>query len=104
MTRDFGFLSFAALRMVILDFGLAICLLLLLAGGVVAQEGYDLSWWTVDGGGYTFSAGGGYSLGGTIGQPDAGLLTGPGYHLSGGFWTGGGGRYQVYLPVVVRSY
>jgi hypothetical protein len=83
---------------------LAIGLILLLAGGVVAQEGYDLSWWTVDGGGYTFSSEGDYSLGGTIGQPDAGLLTGPGYQLSGGFWIGGGGRYQVYLPVVMRSY
>ena len=77
--------------------------MLLLAGTVVAQGGYDLSWWTVDGGGYTFSSGGDYSLGGTIGQPDAGLLTGPGYRLSGGFWIGGG-RYQVYLPVVMRSY
>ena len=82
---------------------LAVGLILLLAGGVAAQEGYDLSWWTVDGGGYTFSTGGDYSLGGTIGQPDAGLLAGPGYLLSGGFWSGGG-RYRVYLPVVLRSY
>ena len=82
---------------------LAVGLILLLAGGVAAQEGYDLSWWTADGGGYTFSSGGGYSLGGTIGQPDAGLLTGPGYQLAGGFWIGGG-RYRVYLPVVMRSY
>ena len=82
---------------------LAIGLILLLAGGVVAQSGYDLSWWTVDGGGQTFSTGPGYSLGGTIGQPDAGLLTGPGYQLAGGFWIGGG-RYRVYLPVVMRSY
>jgi len=95
MRRDSGF--------PILGFGLAICLVLLLAGGVLAQGGYDLSWWTVDGGGYTFSGGGGYSLGETIGQPDAGLLTGPGYQLSGGFWTGGG-PYRVYLPVTLRSY
>ena len=34
--------------------------------------GYDLTWNTIDGGGYMFSTGGGYSLGGTMGQPDAG--------------------------------
>lgn len=88
----------------ILDFGLAVCLVVALTGGVAAQEGYDLSWWTVDGGGGMFSTGGNYSLGGTIGQPDAGLLAGPGYTLAGGFWSGGGQLYRVYLPLVMRSY
>jgi hypothetical protein len=87
-----------------LRIALAAAVLALVTGIALAQGGYDLSWWTADGGGQTFSAGGDYSLGGTIGQPDAGLLTGPGYQLSGGFWIGGGGRYQVYLPVVMRSY
>ena len=86
------------------DFGLAVCVVLLLASGVMAQGGYDLSWWTADGGGYTFSTGGNYSLGGTIGQPDAGLLTGPGYTLAGGFWSGAGQPYRVYLPLVMRNY
>ena len=61
----------------------SLCLLagiLLFPLGLVAWAqsggGYDLTWNTVDGGGYTFSTGGGYSLGGTVGQPDAGLLTG----------------------------
>jgi LPXTG-site transpeptidase (sortase) family protein len=54
---------------------------------VLAQSGgYDLSWWTVDGGGATFSTGGSYRLGGTIGQPDAGELSGGSYTLYGGFW------------------
>ena len=44
---------------------------------------YDLSWWTVDGGGTTLSTGEGYTLGGTAGQPDAGVLTGEGYTLAG---------------------
>lgn len=70
----------------------------------LAQSGgdYDLSWSTIDGGGYTFSTGGNYSLGGAIGQPDAGLLTGGDYTLAGGFW-GGMGRYKVYLPLVLRE-
>lgn len=52
---------------------------LALPGGVLAFKGYDLSWWTVDGGGITFSNGGGYSLGGSIGQFDAGVLSGGSY-------------------------
>jgi len=84
--------------------GLAACLVLLLAGAVTAQGGYDLSWWTVDGGGGAFSSGPGYSLDGTLGQPDAGLLSGPGYALAGGFWQGAAGIYRVYLPLVALSY
>jgi hypothetical protein len=53
--------------------------------------GFDLSWSTVDGGGGTSSTGGTYELGGTIGQPDAGRLTGGMYTLDGGFWGGAGG-------------
>ena len=95
------------------SFALAVCLVLLLSGGVVAQQagdapgsGYDLSWWTVDGGGATFVTGPGYSLGGTAGQPDAGVLSGPGYRLTGGFWPSGPGGpalYRVYLSIVARS-
>ncbi|MFN0150592.1 MAG: FlgD immunoglobulin-like domain containing protein [bacterium] len=56
-----------------------------------AQTGgtYDLSWNTIDGGGATFSTGGTYSLGGTIGQYDVGTLIGGSYVLSAGFWKGG---------------
>ena len=84
------------------------CCLLLVAAVVpmtLAQTGYDLSWWTVDGGGQMYSVGSGYELGGTIGQPDAGVLTGGGYTLGGGFWRGGkvgGQSYVVYLPLVIR--
>jgi hypothetical protein len=65
--------------------------------------GYDLSWHTVDGGGYTFSADGRYRLGGTVAQADAGLLTGGDYTLRGGFWGGGAARHAVYLPLILRS-
>lgn len=84
---------------------LAAFLSLTLAVGASAQSGggYDLSWWTVDGGGYTWSTGGGYSLAGTIGQPDAGVLQGSGYTLAGGFWGGVGVQYRLYLPLVLRS-
>jgi hypothetical protein len=88
---------------------LAVCLLLPAASTVLAQSGggYDLSWSTVDSGGETFSTGGVYTLGGTAGQPDAGLLMGGSYTLGGGFWGGGAvtlPKYTVYLPLVLRQF
>jgi len=77
-----------------------------LAGGFWSSmlTHYDLSLSTIDGGGYTWSEGGGYSLGGTVGQPDAGALSSGGYTLAGGFWGGTVVRYGVYLPLVLRNY
>ncbi len=97
------------------SYGWIVVLLILLAGLVLllrqgpaqaAGSGYDLSWWSVDGGGGTFSTGGGYSLGGTVGQPDAGVLSASSYTLGEGFWHGGAGAgavYRIYLPVVLRG-
>lgn len=66
----------------------ALLLALLLTGTALAQtsEPYDLSWWTLDGGG-ALSEGGNYALSGAIGQPDAGgPLSGDAYEVTGGFW------------------
>lgn len=65
--------------------------------------GYDLSWWTVDGGGVTTNDSSGYSLGGTVGQPDAAVWSGEGYTLAGGFWGGVAVEYHIYLPLVLRG-
>jgi hypothetical protein len=88
-----------------------ICCLLLAAVVPLAlaqtRVDYDLSWWTVDGGGATLSTGEGYRLSGTAGQSDAGVLQGVGHTLLGGFWRGGqvsGQTYWVYLPVVLRGH
>lgn len=89
-------------------------LLALLVGGLLftttaltaGSQGYDLSWWTVDGGGGSLSLEGGYSLSGSLGQPDTGALVSNDYILSGGFWSGGalaGGLHRVYLPLVLRQ-
>jgi hypothetical protein len=82
---------------------LLVCLLLLAAPLALAQSGggYDLRWNTVDGGGGAFTTAGGYSLGGTVGQADAGLLSGGGYVMSGGFWQQV--LAHLYLPVVMRG-
>jgi len=47
---------------------------------------YSIDWSTMDGGGGT-STGGGYSVSGTIGQPDAGVMSGGNFTLQGGFWS-----------------
>ena len=82
-------------------------LTLLFALPVLAQSGWelDLSWNTVDSGGGTFSTGGSYALGGTAGQPDAGILTSGAYTLSGGFWAGQAAlppppSYDLFLPLI----
>ena len=67
------------------------------------SAGYSLSWWTVDGGGHTRLSAGNYALGGTVGQPDAGVLAGPGYTLVGGFWGGAAPGHLIYLPAVTHT-
>ncbi len=63
--------------------------LALAATSAVATAAIDLRWSTVDGGGGQGSAGGGFVLSATIGQPDAGpALVGGTFALSGGFWGG----------------
>jgi hypothetical protein len=69
------------------------------------DDRYTLSWWTVDGGGGR-SSGSGYSLHGTIGQHDAGGMSGGGYTLNGGFWGGvaetAPEEQSIFLPLVIR--
>ena len=85
-----------------------IVLMLTLLGGVllafspvVQAQPYAITWWTIDGGGGT-SSGGGYSLSGTIGQPDAGVMSGGLYTLTGGFW-GLEPIHLIYLPLILRN-
>ncbi|MDB6110871.1 MAG: hypothetical protein JWR69_2621 [Pedosphaera sp.] len=55
--------------------------------GLAHAQSYNMDWFTVDGGGGT-SIGGAFSISGTIGQPDAGVLSGGGFTVEGGFWSG----------------
>jgi len=101
-----------------LTLSVALTLLLIISAAQAAagtlpafSTGYDLTWWTVDGGGGSVSdSGDDYTLMSVIGQPDAGVLEGSGYTLAGGFWGGGfwsGGavvpEHNIYLPLVVRG-
>ena len=66
-------------------------LVALLALGLIVSSSwgqYDLSWYTIDGGGGR-SIGGPYELVVTIGQPDAAWSSGGNFELLGGFLQGG---------------
>lgn len=56
-----------------------------LSFGVQAQP--EITRYTIDGGGGTSQAGS-TSISGTIGQPEAGVLSGGEYQIRGGFWIG----------------
>ena len=81
----------------------AISLFLIVTIAIAAPEDFSLDWWTVDSGGAT-SFDDSYRLTGTIGQHDAGYLSGEQYQLSGGFWEGRESSlsFQIYLPLTVR--
>jgi hypothetical protein len=78
---------------------------LLLSRIALAANSYQLTRSTVSSGS-AMSAGGGYTLGGTAGQMDAGQMASGSYILGGGFWGGGTVAAQNghirYLPLVVR--
>jgi hypothetical protein len=83
------------------------CLLALLALATVPvlaepSASYDISWWTVDGGGATGLTSGSYTLSGTAGQPDAGSLSSGDYDLAGGFWAALLEKLEVFLPLIKK--
>jgi len=50
------------------------------------ESEFAITRFTIDGGGVMQSAGGEFQLSSTIGQPDAGVMEGGGFTVSGGFW------------------
>ena len=56
------------------------------AVAATAGPDFELSRHTIDGGGVMRSTGGDFELSGTIGQPDAGTLSGGDIEVTGGFW------------------
>ena len=71
-----------------------LALFAMLAFAASARAQLSANWYTVDGGGGTCSGGAPtfrtFTISGTIGQPDAGTMTGGGgtFTLLGGFWPG----------------
>ncbi len=67
---------------------ISVLLLFVVLAASTASAQYEISWYTIDGGGGR-SSGGPYTLTGTIGQPDAAYSAGGNFELLGGFWPGG---------------
>jgi len=63
-----------------------VLLLLAVLGPRADADTYTMGWSNVSGGGATFSTGGGWQLGGTMAQADAGPRSGGGYTLEDGYW------------------
>jgi hypothetical protein len=84
---DFGLRASFGFRSSVLGFPALFLLALSFQLSVFAQS-YSIDWFTIDGGGGT-SAGGIYSVSGTIGQPDASAtpMSGGSFSLAGGFWS-----------------
>jgi len=72
------------MKRLLLGMELAILAVPLFTPSLQAQT-YSIDWSTVDGGGGA-STGGIYTVSGTVGQPDAGTMSGGDYALVGGFW------------------
>jgi hypothetical protein len=77
-----------------------LALVFLIPAPVQAQT-YAVDWWTTAWGGETLS-GGGYTLSGTGGQPDAGTLSGGNFTLTGGFLAVETQSF-LYLPLIIRD-
>lgn len=91
-------------------------LILIGSSASLASAQFAVDWFTLDGGGGA-AAGGVYLLKGTIGQPDAGPMSGGPFSLVGGFWaalpagpvcvgdiTGDGKTCQADLGVLLQTY
>lgn len=59
--------------------------IVLVTAVAVARE-FDITRSTIDGGGVMRSAGGEFDLSATVGRPDAGVMEGGEFILTGGFW------------------
>ncbi|UCD76175.1 MAG: hypothetical protein JSV91_04480 [Phycisphaerales bacterium] len=78
-------MNYTVLLAYILALALSATAAALTSGG---YDDFDIDWWTIDGGGVMLSSGGDFELSGTIGQPDAGVMTGGDFTITGGFWAG----------------
>jgi hypothetical protein len=67
-------------------------LLILASASLATPAGaFDVDWYTIDGGGESWTTGGDFALAGTVGQPDAGaVMQGGPFALTGGFWVAAG--------------
>lgn len=89
---------------------LILVLLLVTFGVGLASAGSsdhtDISWQVLSGGGGPAVSGSGHvALNGSLGQTAIGPSASDGYALGAGYWYGlGYGRYEIYLPLLLRNH
>lgn len=66
----------------------SLTLLSIVCVGAALGQDYAIDWYSIDSGGVISSTGDGYELVGTIGQPEAGEMSGGTFTFTGGFWLG----------------
>ncbi len=67
-------------------------------------DAYTIDWYTMDGGGTMNASGGTFTLSGTIGQADAGMMSSGAYTLGGGFWGSmPADVIKFYLPLILKN-
>ena len=92
----------------IISIAILIALALVTLSGNIAPasakpaDAYTIDWYTMDGGGAMNASGGTFTLSGTIGQADAGTMSGGTYNLNSGFWNGIGNLLNFYLPMILK--
>ncbi len=64
----------------------AVVALATLGGAMLVAQEYEVSRSTINGAGAMRSTGGDFEVSGTIGQADAGAMSGDDFTLTGGFW------------------
>lgn len=62
--------------------------------------GYEIAWYTLDAGGAQTLTNGAYTLSGTSGQFDAGMLSQTSYAINGGYWVDI--FIQNFLPMILK--
>ena len=60
--------------------------LVTVCGAAFGGDPFEIDWHTIDGGGAMRSRGSYFELSGSIGQPDAGVMTNGDFELTGGLW------------------
>ncbi len=63
------------------------------AAGTDDPQSFTIPWYTIDGGGGS-SEGGQFSVSGTIGQPDTGVMIGGAFEITGGYWS-----QPIFIPI-----
>jgi hypothetical protein len=89
------------MKRIFITLAATLLVVVVLLAGVHAAGVFAVDWSSVDGGGDR-SSGGAYVIDGTIGQADAGTLSGGRFTVTGGYWAVALPRSRVLVPLIRR--